>query len=85
MIIQFRAHEKSVFGVYQLSGMTTQNLHRLDYLVDAIKHVGGIKFLHGGLHEWSHRILKRYMWKLLSKKNAMNDSVHRYSEKLHNR
>lgn len=42
-VIKFNPHERSVFEKYQPSGLGPQRWHLLDYLVDAIWHVGGVK------------------------------------------
>lgn len=47
--VRIKALDKSLLGTYQPPGIATQKEHLLDHLLDAMRHSGGIQFLHGFL------------------------------------
>lgn len=58
MNVKFKALGNYAFRACQTSTIDPQKWYLLDCLVDAIKGVGGILFLHRGLYESSHKIFK---------------------------
>lgn len=72
MIIKFKPLGKSVFRAYQLSSMGTQRWNLLNYLVDSIRHVDCIQFLHGRLYEGSQKIFKTVYGKKLKATRIRN-------------
>lgn len=77
----FKSHSCSVFSSYQASGMGTSKWHSLDHVVESLRHVGGIEYLHGGLYEHAHKRFKD-AYKLTSrrKRSAMEETLRRQLE-----
>lgn len=82
MTVKFKALEEPVFGAYQHSSTGTQKWHLLDHLVDSIKNVGGIQFLHGDFHEGSDKVFKTVCSECPKRRgSAMDDAVRKYNAK----
>lgn len=83
MKVKVKTHTNLAFGAYQPPSMGTQKWHLPDHSVDLIKHVGCLQFLHGGLHEGSHKIFETVFAKSLKRRvAAMDEAVGRHNEKL---
>lgn len=84
-LITFKAPVTSFFGKYQLSGIGTQIWNLLDYQVDVVSHVAGVRYLHSSLYERSFNILATLFAKCSKRRNfAMYDAKKRRKEKLNN-
>ena len=82
MIKSFKEVARMTFEKYQVSGMGTTKFHSLDHLVDDLKVMGGIEYLHGGLFEKVHKILKED-YALTSKRvnTAMQEAIVKNDER----
>jgi len=58
IISQFKNVCRETFENYQHSRMGTTKWYGLDHLAQDLREVGGIKYLHGGLYEKSHKLFK---------------------------
>lgn len=55
--------------------MGTQKWHLLDHLLDAIRHVGDVKFLHCGLYEAAHKVFKNHYRKTSKRRRSVMREV----------
>lgn len=74
-IKEFKNTKKNVFENYQLSNEGTEMWHMLDHIVENIREVGGVEYLHAVIYECAHRIIKRDCKRsLLKKKLALEET-----------
>lgn len=60
--------------------MVTQKWHLFDHLVDAIREIGGIEYLHRGLYESADKIFETlYRKSSKRRQSAMDKTVERYN------
>lgn len=65
------------------SSIGKQKWHLLDGLVEAIRHMRGIQFLHEGLYEGLRSLFKTEYEKCLRRlRSAMDETIRLYNEKL---
>lgn len=57
-IAELRTIGQTIFPGYQASSIATQKWHLLDHIIEGIKHVGGVQYLHERLYESSHRVIE---------------------------
>lgn len=78
MIVNFRGLCKYSLGACRPSSMSPKGSYLLGHLVDAARHVGGIRFLHGSSYEGAYKILKKVHAKNSKPRRSTRDeSVHR--------
>lgn len=82
MIGSFKTIARDTFGKYQASNMGTSKWHALEHVVDNLRDLGGIQYMHGGLYEQSHKNFKED-YKLTSKRvhSAMTETLKRQEER----
>lgn len=56
--IHFKEMERATFALYQPFQMGISKWYALDNLVQHLRELGWIEYMHGGLHDRSHKILK---------------------------
>lgn len=63
--------------------MGKRKWHSLDHLVESVKELGGIKYLHGGIYDQSHKhVYEDYSSTIKLMSSAMEETLKRQEERL---
>lgn len=73
-----------MFDSYQRSGMGTDKFHLIDYILEELRSMSGIEYLHNGLLEQVHKASKKcFRHSSMRTKTEMNESLGRGIDDFH--